>query len=168
MLNKIKIPKNIELLLNNENLEIKGKLGSLKIDIPKEISFKVDGLYIYTFSENKAILGTFLSLLTRNLKGVSQGFVLKLQLAGIGYKFLDASKVLKFKVGFSHKMICKIPENLKVTIIKPHIISIFGIDFQSINHFGDLVRSVKTPEVYKGKGIKYLDEKIIIKESKKK
>lgn len=168
MIEKIKIPTSIQISINSDSIEIKGKLGNLSLSIPTDVSIKYDSTYIYLYSNNKALLGTFISNFTRSLKGVSQGFVVKLQLVGIGYRFLEATSVLKLKVGFSHKMMCKIPENLKITILKPNLISISGINYQEINHFADIVRSVKTPEVYKGKGIKYLDEKIVLKETKKK
>lgn len=168
MIEKIKIPKNIDISVLNNSLILKGKLGELSISLHDNIALKYDNNYIYVYSNDKAMLGTFLSNLKTNLKGVSQGFTVKLQLVGIGYRFLEATDVLKLKIGFSHKMICKIPTSITVKIIKPTLLSISGINNQEIHHFADLIRSIKVPEVYKGKGIKYLDEKITLKETKKK
>lgn len=168
MIEKIKIPQNIEINLINNNLTFKGKLGLLSVPLHESIALKYDNNYIYVYSDNKAMLGTFSSNLKTNLKGVSQGFTVKLQLVGIGYRFIEATNVLKLKIGFSHKMICKIPNDVSVKIIKPTLLSISGVNNQIINHFADQIRSLKTPEVYKGKGIKYLDEKINLKEIKKK
>lgn len=168
MIEKIKIPKNIEINVLNNYLILKGKLGQLSIPLHSNIALKYDNNYIYVYSIDKAMSGTFVSNLKTNLKGVSQGFTVKLQLVGIGYRFLEATTVLKLKIGYSHKMICKIPENVAVKIIKPTLLSISGIDNQLIHHFADQIRALKAPEVYKGKGIRYLDEKINIKETKKK
>ena len=90
MIVKIKIPQNVEIIIQDNNLlKIKGKLGEIDLNLPKNISLKYDNSYIYGYSEDKAILGTFISLLKTNIKGVSQGFTIKLQLVGIGYRFLE-------------------------------------------------------------------------------
>lgn len=168
MISSIKIPKNIEIFVYKNSLKITGRLGVVNMTLPSNLSLRFGKNILDVYSTDKEIKGTFISLFKTNLKGAAQGFILKLQLVGIGYKFLEANEFLKLKLGYSHKVYCKIPNNLNVNIIKPTLLSLSGINFFEVNQFAAQLKSFKTPEVYKGKGIRFLDQKIIIKETKKK
>lgn len=168
MFTKIKIPKNIQLSFFNKKLKIIGKLGTVDMNLPNDFSLRLNNNNLDIYSLDTKLIGTFSSLLKKNIKGVSQGFLLKLQLVGIGFKFLEAQSFLKLKLGYSHKVYCKIPSNVKINIIKPTLISLAGINFSALNQFAAELKSFKYPEVYKGKGVRFLDEKIKLKETKKK
>jgi len=168
MIYTFKIPKYIQISFNNQNLKIIGKLGEINMQIPKELSLKYSNNILEIYSSDTKLNGTFNSLLKKNLKGVSQGFIIKLQLVGIGFKFLEANSFLKLKLGYSHKVYCKIPENITVKIIKPTLISLSSINYFELNQFAGKLKSFKTPDVYGGKGIRTFLSFIKLKVVKKK
>lgn len=168
MLTSIKIPKNIEILVYKNSLNINGKLGMITMNIPEHFSLRFSNNILDIYTQNKIIKGTFISQLKTNLKGVSQGYNLKLQLIGIGYKFLEVNNYLKLKLGYSHKVYCKIPSDISVNILKPTLLSLSGIHFFELNQFAAKLISFKTPEVYKGKGVRHFNDHMRLKETKKK
>jgi len=168
MIHKIKVPTNIQLFFNNNNLKIVGKLGEINMLIPKDFSLKYNNNILESYSQNLKLNGTFNSLLKKNIKGVSQGFIIKLQLVGIGFKFLEATSFLKLKLGYSHKIYCKIPQNITVKLIKPTLISLSGINFFELNQFAGQLKSFKLPDIYGGKGIRTYLSQIKLKETKRK
>lgn len=167
----IHIPEGVEIQINENTITAVGTLGSLSlkyhssIQILKEedtLQFQLKNL------DYKSYWGTYRTLVNQMIIGVSQGFVINLELIGVGYKAHIEENQLILKVGFSHDIIHKIPEGIKIICQKPTFISIYGINKQKVHQEASIIRSYKKPEPYKGKGIIYENEIIIKKEGKKK
>jgi large subunit ribosomal protein L6 len=129
-----------------------------------ELSFKVAN----ESREAKAMSGTLRALVFNMVQGVSQGFEKKLSLVGVGYKAAAQGKSLNLSLGFSHPVDYALPEGIKAETPSPTEIVIKGIDKQRVGQVAAEVRAFRPPEPYKGKGVRYIDEVVIIKETKKK
>jgi len=171
----IQVPKGIIITLNNNEMIVQGNKGILKKKIPNNIIIIYKNSKIYLFpnenskkNENIANWGTMRAIIKNMIKGVHQGFNVKLQLVGIGYKVNIENNILTFKLGFSHLINYEIPKDIKIQIIKPTLLSIQGIDHEFVTSIAAQLRSFRKPEPYKGKGIRYTNEHIIKKEGKKK
>ncbi len=167
----IEIPQGVEIKMDKGRVVIKGPKGELYNDIPKEISVEEkDGkLFVVPGLENKrgkSFWGLTRTLLANNIKGVTEGFEKKLEIQGIGYKAALQGRELELDVGFSHQVKMKIPENLEI-LVEKNIITVSGINKQEVGELAAKIRKVKPPEPYKGKGIRYLGEKVRRKEGKK-
>lgn len=171
----IKIPDNVSVKINDNTILIKGKKGSLKKIIHPDVKIKYENNTL-SFSLNKiqisnngwAQAGTTRSLINSMIEGVSIGFEKKLQLVGVGYKVnINNNKIILF-VGFSHTINYLLPENITAECPSQNEIIIKGIDKQIVKQIAAIIRSYKRPDPYKGKGIRYENEFIRIKESKKK
>lgn len=173
----IKIPIGIKVLIDNKkNIEIKGKMGILNYKIHNDVIVKQNSHSLF-FSCNKIKksnfgwmqAGTCRSIINSMIKGVSEGFFKKLKFIGVGYRIsLDKINVLKMFLGYSHPIYYNIPEFIKVEILPNNEILIKGINKQLVGQVTANIRSYRVPERYKGKGIRYHDEIINIKEAKKK
>jgi len=176
----INIPAHIKVSLEKkENLiNIEGKNGKLSKKISPYINIELvnDSIILklnkslysrYSQRYIKSIWGLSRTLIYNMIKGVNQGHITRLQLVGIGYKArLSDSKNLILKLGFSHSIRYLIPDNLSISISKPTLILIKGIDKQLVTQLAAKIRSFKKPEPFNGKGIKYLNEIIKLKEKK--
>lgn len=172
----IKIPNQIKLGINIKSniLYVEGKYGILNKKIPSSIKLIFNSnLRILQIipkngqkNGNSAIWGVTRTIIYNMIKGVNQGFLKRLIFIGIGYKAKIDNNLLILKLGFSHLISYKIPSNIKINILKPNLISIFGNDISYINNISSLIRSLKKPEPYKGKGIRYIGENIRRKEGK--
>lgn len=168
----VKIPAGTEVKISGDTLTMKGPKGELsktfKMNIVSinlngdEATFTPKGEEIST----KALWGTYAAHFKNMLKGVSEGYEKKLVLEGVGFKSEVAGNTLKFALGFSHPVIMDIPAELKVTAEK-NVITISGIDKESVGQFAAQVRDQKPPEPYKGKGIRYEGEYVRRKQGKK-
>lgn len=165
----IKVPSKTKIIIKSRLCIIKGPLGSLCQIIPKSIRILITstGLFLNSFDfKTKSISkeqGLLATLLRNKIFGVNYKFEKKLQVIGVGYR----AKLLKNKlilfVGYSHSTFLTIPLNLNVIINNNGIIHIQGIDKQSVCLFASLIRKIRPPEPYKGKGIKYINEILIKK-----
>jgi large subunit ribosomal protein L6 len=175
---KIRIPKNITVKIINNELQLKGPLGSLEIPLKVKVFIEENNIIVSSklisgdiqadgLLESKALQGTFISLIKQSFTGLISGFRKRLNLVGVGYKAQLIKNILELKIGYSHVCGVKVPSTLKIFCPKPTSISIFGINKQEVNNFAAFIRSYKVPEPYKGKGILYQDEKIILKEGKR-
>ncbi len=167
----IEIPAKTEIKIDGGNVSVKGPLGEVTRVFKKNISISVaDGkLEIKPVSqslENNALWGTYASHLKNMIEGVNKEYNKKLIIEGVGYKADVTPSEITLKVGFSHLVKVAIPKGLKVTSEKG-VISISGIDKELVSSFAAGIRSVKKPEPYKGKGIRFEDEVIRRKEGKK-
>lgn len=142
-------------------------LGSTELKKHKEINLTILKDNLVLESTNKAIFNLYYNLLKHKIKSVSYGCIQKLNLVGIGYSAEVNNNILKLKLGFSHLIFIKIPHNIFLKIIKRRKLIIYGCDLEKITQFSYLIKSYKIPECYKGKGILYNNEKIILKEGKK-
>lgn len=171
----IKIPHEVSVKINNNKILIEGKKGYLEKNIHSDVKI-VHKDNILSFSLNNiqkshnawAQAGTMRSLINSMIQGVSKGFKKKLKLVGVGYKVnIDKNKLILF-IGFSHTINYPLPENITAECPSQNEIIIKGIDKQIVQQIAAIIRSYKIPDPYKGKGIRYENEFIRIKESKKK
>ncbi len=167
---KIKIPKNVEIKIENNNIFFKGSLGELSLAFKNEISFflKNNQLIIIINSQKnkKSILNLYNKLIEIKIKGVLQGYKLNLILKGIGFKSFVENNNLILKLGFSHNIVIPIPNNIKI-INQTNNLIFNSIDFIYLTQFVHYIKNFKKPEPYKGKGLLFKNEKILKKEGKK-
>lgn len=171
--NPISVPENVEIFLTKHDIKIKGPLGVLEYPLAREIIVdKLDGfLKIKTNSDSQhanALSGTFRALIANMIHGVSKGFEKKLQLVGVGYRAQATTNRLNLTLGFSHPIDFEIPDGIKIETPTQTEIIIKGIDKQKVGQVSANIRAYRKPEPYKGKGVRYSDEVIILKETKKK
>lgn len=166
------IPKGVTVSFADHVLTVKGPKGELKRQFPKEISFIVEGDTLKTAiaDENdlaqRAMWGTAGSHAENMILGVTAGYSKKLEIQGVGYKVEMMGKDLKFALGFSHPVIIKVPEGIKVAIEKSFL-TISGFDKEAVGQFTANIVAWKKPEPYKGKGIRYEGQVVPIKQGKK-
>jgi len=168
----ILIPKEVEIKIEKGRVDVKGPKGELSLGIPEEISVKKEEDKIIVSLKRRtkkspALWGLIRALLQNNIIGVSQGFEKRLEIRGVGYKAsLPKPETLILEMGFSHPVEMQVPSGLSVAIEK-NIIVVSGINKQEVGEFSAKIRRVRPPEPYKGKGIRYLGEKVRMKEGKK-
>jgi len=167
----ITIPAGTEVKIGTADISVKGKSGTLVRPLHPAVAVKVDGSTVTVEPKGKsrlarALWGTYAAHVRNMIAGVNAPFVKKLQVEGIGYRAEMTGKDIRLQVGFSHPVLVKIPEHLTVAIEK-NMITISGADKDKVGQFAADVRSIKKPEPYKGKGIRYEGEVIRMKEGKK-
>jgi large subunit ribosomal protein L6 len=169
----IKLPKGVEVTINAGQVSVKGPLGQLSHDFGNVVSVARDGETV-TFEPNagaansEAMSGTARALVNNMVVGVSQGFEKKLTLVGVGYRAQAQGDKLNLTLGFSHPVVHQMPAGVKVETPTQTEILIKGIDKQQVGQVAAEVRAYRQPEPYKGKGVRYADEVIVLKETKKK
>ncbi|HEY4489772.1 MAG TPA: 50S ribosomal protein L6 [Candidatus Paceibacterota bacterium] len=166
---EIVIPEKTEVQIQNGKIIVKGPHGELERIIPDgfEIKLSENKLTIKPKREEMVSLwGTYASHLVNMIKGVNTTYEKKLIIEGIGYKVENKSDKLQFALGFSHPIIIDIPQGIKVAVEKNNI-SISGVNKETVGSFAAELRDLKKPEPYKGKGIRYFNEVIKIKQGKK-
>ena len=171
--NPVPVPANVEVTLSDSEVAVKGPLGTLRRNIGFDIAVERtgDNLVIKASNDSKqanAMSGTMRALLANMVKGVTSGFEKKLTLVGVGYRAQAAGDVLNLTLGFSHPVAHKMPEGIKVETPTQTEVVIKGIDKQQVGQVAAEVRAYRVPEPYKGKGVRYADEVIVMKETKKK
>ncbi len=169
----IPIPGGVQVLLNGQELAIKGSKGSLSMSVHKDVAVKQEGeeLRFNTRVEGKhavALAGTMRAVVANIVRGVSEGFERKLTLVGVGYRAQVQGKNLNLTLGFSHPVNYKIPEGIKIETPSQTEIVVSGVDKQLVCQVAAVIRAYRPPEPYKGKGVRYADERVVIKEAKKK
>lgn len=167
----VEVPANVEVAFQNGVLTVKGPKGELSRTVLPEIGVTVEGKVV-TFTKTKetkrsqALWGTYASHLGNMVEGVTQGFVKKLEIEGVGYKAEVQGDKLKLSVGFSHPVFLHAPKGVTVTS-EQGVITVSGVDKEIVGQFAADIRAVREPEPYKGKGIHYQGEYIIRKQGKK-
>jgi large subunit ribosomal protein L6 len=166
----INIPSGVTITLADDKVTVSGTKGNLEqFRLPGiKLTQQDNDLIVERLNDeavNRARHGLMRSLLNNMVIGVSQGFEKKLEINGVGYRVVQQGTDLKFNLGFSHDVIYKVPSGINVSI-EQNIITISGIDKQQVGQVAAEIRSLKKPEPYKGKGIKYVDERIIRKSGK--
>ncbi len=169
---KLTIPTGVEVTLNDGVLTTKSSKGNLDLVIDPLIEVNINDGIITTVAKNNSaranvVVGTTNSLINNNLIGVSEGYKKDLEIIGVGYRFNVAGNKITINAGYSNPVIVEVPAGLTATLINNNEISISGIDKQKVNQFAAEVREVRSPEPYKGKGIRYKNEHIRRKEGKK-
>ena len=164
------IPANVEIKQENGIISIKGQKGELKHVIPEGIEVTVEGNEIKVTRKSdlyKPFHGTTNALISNMLLGVTEGYVKGLEIVGVGYKFQLQENKLIVQAGYSKPVEIEVPEGIEVEVLNNTEINIKGINKELVGEFAANIRKIRKPEPYKGKGIKYKDEKIRRKEGKK-
>lgn len=173
----ILIPDGVEVKIEGDAVKVKGPKGELSQEIRPELKILIGdnkiqvmiqerGASLRTPKLTKSLWGLTRALIYNMVEGVKNGFEKKLEIQGVGYKAQAEGENLTLNVGFSHSVVLKVPEGIKVGVEK-NIITISGINKEAVGQFAAIVRKVKPPEPYKGKGIRYLGEKVRRKVGKK-
>ena len=164
------LPKGVELKITKQTVHIKGPKGAVEHHLPEGLTLKVEGNLVQLEAAGDmakdTLYGLHRSLLNNAVKGVSEGFEIKLVLIGVGYRAAIQGNKLDLQVGFSHPTSVPIPKSVQISIDKGVAILIKGIDKREVGQFAAAVRAVKPPEPYKGKGIRYENEYVRKKEGK--
>ena len=167
----IKIPTTVDINVTDNNVVVKGKFGTLERIIPEIIGIEqTDGTLIVSIENktrvNNALHGLYRTLINNMLIGVSEQFLITLQLQGVGYRANVQGKSLILNLGFSHPVNIDIPDGITVEVVQNTIINIKACDKEQLGLFAAKVRSWRPPEPYKGKGILYKNEQILRKAGK--
>lgn len=169
--NPVKLPPKVEVALAAGEISVKGPLGTLSRKFGNQVSIERDGeqlVFKAANDEARALQGTLRALVAGMVKGVTQGYQKKLMLVGVGYRAQAAGDKINLSLGFSHPVVHAMPKGVKVeTPVQTEII-VKGIDKQQVGQVAAEIRAYRPPEPYKGKGVRYADERVVIKETKKK
>lgn len=166
----ITLPSGVTITVDDDFITVNGTKGSLKqFTMPGiKVSIKDNVLQVARVNDeaiNRARHGLMRSLIANMITGVSDGFSKKLEINGVGYRVAQQGTDLKFNLGFSHDVIYKVPAGVQITV-EQNTVTVTGIDKQQVGQVAAEIRSLKKPEPYKGKGIKYSDERILRKSGK--
>ena len=169
----VAVPQGVDVAINDTQINVKGVLGALALTQNALVVIKNDDgkLSFEPANESReanAMSGTMRQLVNNMVTGVTKGFEKKLSLIGVGYKAQAQGAKLNLTVGYSHPVVIDMPAGITVATPTPTEVVIKGSDRQRVGQIAAEVRAVRPPEPYKGKGIRYSDEKITIKETKKK
>jgi large subunit ribosomal protein L6 len=169
----VAVPSGVTVAITGRIVSAKGKLGELKLDLTDEVDATMENnqVVVKPRSESKrarTMWGTTRALINNMVRGVSQGFTRKLEINGVGYRAAVQGKDLVLQLGYSHDVKYPIPQGITITAEKPTLLAITGADRQRVGQVAADIRGFRGPEPYKGKGVKYEDEKILRKEGKKK
>jgi large subunit ribosomal protein L6 len=169
--NPVKLPPKVEVALAAGQITVKGPLGELTRDFGPSVTIERDGeqlVFKATTPEDRAMQGTMRALVANMVKGVTDGFQRKLTLVGVGYRAQAAGDKVNLTLGFSHPVVHLMPKGVKVETPVQTEILVKGIDKQQVGQVAAEIRAYRPPEPYKGKGVRYSDERVVIKETKKK
>jgi large subunit ribosomal protein L6 len=166
----IQIPSGVTIAVDNGYITVNGPKGELKqFTMPGVKLNQMDGTLTVGRAnderQNRARHGLMRTLVSNMVTGVTQGFEKKLEINGVGYRVQQQGQDLKFNIGFSHDVVYKVPQGVTASV-EQNVITISGTDKQRVGQAAAEIRALKKPEPYKGKGIKYSDERIIRKSGK--
>lgn len=171
--NPVAIPEKVEVTLTANNIAVSGPLGKLSQELTNAVELKQEGQTITFAAANNtkhasAMSGTLRALVANMVQGVSAGFTRKLTLVGVGYKANAQGAMLNLELGYSHPINHKMPVGVTVQTPTPTEVILTGSDKQVVGQVAAQIRAYRAPEPYKGKGVRYADEVVAIKETKKK
>jgi len=171
--NPIPLPKGVEVTIATGQISVKGPLGTIARPMDPNVGVEkgADVLQCTALGNSRharAMSGTVRALVANMVNGVSKGFEKKLQLVGVGYRAQAQGDKLNLTLGFSHPVVHQMPKGVKVATPTQTEIIVSGVDRQLVGQVAAEIRGYKPPEPYKGKGVRYSDETIVIKETKKK
>ena len=169
----IELPEGVKAVLDNNNIEVSGPKGSRRFKYSDKLEVVVSDKSISVSPRNlekktRQLWGMSRTQISNLVVGVEKGFSKELEINGVGYRAAVQGNILKLSLGYSHDVDFEIPEDVKVTCVKPTEIKIEGIDQQVVGEVSAKIRKWRSPEPYKGKGIRYKGEYIFAKEGKKK
>jgi large subunit ribosomal protein L6 len=169
----VELGKDLTAEVKGQSVTIKGKKGSLTLNANAEVEVTLDGTALKVAARSKsnfgnAIAGTTRAHLANMVTGVTKGFEKKLELVGVGYRAAVQGKKLNLTLGFSHPVEYAIPQGVTIETPSQNEIIVKGMDRQQVGQVAAVLRDYRPPEPYKGKGVKYANERIELKEAKKK
>jgi len=169
----VEIPEGVETNVSDNEILVKGSKGNLRLELHNSVAVARDGEILSISAKDgsrqaNAMAGTFRSLINNMMLGVSLGFVKKLELQGVGYRAKAEGKKINITVGYSHPINYQLPEGVSADTPSQTEIVISGADKQLVGQVAAEIRDFRPPEPYKGKGIRYADERVFRKEAKKK
>jgi large subunit ribosomal protein L6 len=169
----IAVPQGVDVQISPEAITVKGGLGTLNLPANGLVTVSQDSGMLKVVANNDsaaadAMSGTMRAQLANSVNGVSKGFEKKLTLVGVGFRAQAQGQKLNLQIGFSHPVVKDMPAGIKVETPSQTEILIKGPDRQVVGQIAAEVRAFRPPEPYKGKGIRYADERVVIKETKKK
>ena len=171
--NPISLPQGVDVVLSEDLISVKGPLGSRSLPLNPAVKIeKVEGSLLCKAIEGAenagALSGTVRAIVANMVTGVSKGFERKLNLVGVGYRAQVQGDFLNLTLGFSHPVSHKMPQGIKCETPSQTEIIVKGVDKQQVGQVAAEIRAYRRPEPYKGKGVRYSDEVIVLKETKKK
>ena len=167
----IAVAKGVDVKIDGQHVSVKSGKGAMELDVHPTVTVALeDGVLSVNPAKDSAwaMAGTMRALLNNMVRGCSEGFEKKLQLVGVGYRAQSKGKVLNLSLGFSHPIDYEVPEGVTVQTPSQTEIVVSGSDKQRVGQVAADIRSFRPPEPYKGKGVRYADERVIRKEAKKK
>lgn len=169
----VALPEKVEVTISADQISVKGPLGTLAQQLTSNVKVeKIENHLEIKVNDNSrqanAISGTLRSLIANMVQGVSRGFEKKLTLVGVGYRAQAQGDKINLTLGFSHPVVHQLPQGVKAETPTQTEIIIKGVDKQLVGQVAADVRNYRPPEPYKGKGVRYADERIVLKETKKK
>ena len=167
------LPQGVEVTVGGENVTVKGPLGTLTQLVGNAVNVSVqDGKVVCEpvegAKEAKVMWGTVRALINNMVTGVSKGFEKRLTLVGVGFRAQAQGDKLNLSLGFSHPIVHQLPDGVKAETPSQTEIVIKGVDKQQVGQVAAEVRAYRQPEPYKGKGVRYADERVVLRETKKK
>jgi large subunit ribosomal protein L6 len=167
----IAIPAKVKVEVKGQQVFVEGPKGKLNWELPRRTSLKVDNGKVVVSRQGddaqaKALHGLSRALVNNMVRGVSEGFLKKLEIQGVGFKAAVVGKAVNLTLGFSHPVVYPIPDQIKVTVEENTKLTIEGPDRQTVGRVAAEIRGFYPPEPYKGKGVRYTDERVIRKEGK--
>ena len=171
--NPVVLPAGVEAKFSATDLTVKGSLGSISLPLSSEVEIKLEDNALTFAAKNeskfaRSMSGTLRALVNNMVIGVSKGFEKKLNLVGVGYRAQAQGDTLNLTLGFSHPVAHPMPAGVKVETPTPTEILLKGVDKQKVGQVAAEIRAYRSPEPYKGKGVRYADEVVVLKETKKK
>jgi large subunit ribosomal protein L6 len=169
----VPVPSGVTANVEGQTVKVKGPKGALQVVLPEDVLAKMEkgGIKIDPRNETKrarSMWGTSRTQVANLVTGVTKGFERKLEISGVGYRAAVQGKNLQLSLGYSHEVSYAIPEGIAIATPRPTEIVITGIDRQKVGQVAAEIRAFRSPEPYKGKGVRYADEFIFRKEGKKK
>jgi large subunit ribosomal protein L6 len=169
----VSLPKGVEFNLSGTTVNMKGGKGALSMELNSEVELAHEDnqLTVKPRSGSRfavAMSGTTRALLANMVQGITEGFVKKLELRGVGYRAQSQGKKLSLTLGFSHPVVYDVPEGITVETPSQTEVIVSGTDKQRVGQAAAEIRHFRPPEPYKGKGVRYADERVVMKEAKKK
>ena len=161
----VAVPSNVTVTINGQNVEVKGPKGTQSVNIPEPIAINLeDGVLSVSrpddHRKHRALHGLSRSLLNNAVVGVTEGYTIKMEIFGVGYRVLAKGSDLEFSLGYSHPILIKAPEGITFAVDGQTKFSISGIDKQQVGQLAANIRRLRKDDPYKGKGIRYAGEQI--------
>jgi large subunit ribosomal protein L6 len=171
--NPVSLPSGVEVKLDGQHINVKGNRGAMDFNVHPDVQVVQDGGEIKVAARSggktaRALAGTTRALVSNMVIGVSEGFVKRLMIQGVGYRAQAQGRKLNLQLGFSHPVEYDVPEGVEAQTPSQTEIVLSGVDKQLVGQVAAEIRSFRPPEPYKGKGVRYADERVRRKEAKKK